>query len=89
MKPKNIRMPTTIQVGFLIRAILCLSASSSTADASRAPAFLTYTAVASPSSITARLPDPVRLIPKGSIPGGRRLGELVRTCSSLVVILVL
>ena len=47
MKPMNMMMPTAIQVGFLIRAMLCISASSSTADASRAPAFLTCTAEAS------------------------------------------
>ena len=82
MKPKKMRMPTTIQVGFLIRAMLCLSASSSTAEASRAPAFLTYKHW--PAHQTSE--GACQLLYRSS---GSVLGEFVRTCSSLVVILVL
>lgn len=44
MKPKKMMMPTAIHVGFLTLATLCISSSSSTAEASSAPAFFTFTA---------------------------------------------
>ena len=58
MKPMKMMMPTAIHVGFLSLATLFISSSSSTAEASSAPAFFTCTADGTHSASCTHLAPP-------------------------------